>query len=152
VFKKLVKTVLIALTCIITLGVVKAYVFVPELQRQGEIMAYRGGGGPVNYGKLNKTGCAAHPLKESSINSVENTQQAMPSSVTAGANVIPLNVHRTSDDQVIVFHDWTLDCATEGAGSVHKASFEQLKNIDAGYTFDDGSVFPLEGKALGFPS
>nr|WP_238536751.1 glycerophosphodiester phosphodiesterase family protein [Pseudoalteromonas flavipulchra] len=36
----------------------------------------------------------------------------MASSVAAGANVIHLNVHRTRDDQLVVFHDWTLDCAT----------------------------------------
>ncbi|NLR22814.1 glycerophosphodiester phosphodiesterase, partial [Pseudoalteromonas maricaloris] len=58
-FIKIVKTFLIALSCIIILGVVNAYVFVPDLQRHGEIVAYRGGGSAVNYEKLKKTGCTA---------------------------------------------------------------------------------------------
>lgn len=148
--KRIVKAVLIALSCITILGVLNAYIFVPELQRQGEIVAYRGGGSLVNYDKLGKTGCTAFSLKESSVNSVENTLEAVASSVAAGANVIHLNVHRTSDDQLVVFHDWTLDCATNGTGPVHKSSFEQLKSMDAGYgyTFDDGLTFPFRGKGF----
>ncbi|NTS78461.1 glycerophosphodiester phosphodiesterase [Catenovulum sp. SM1970] len=148
---KIVKTFLISLSCIITLGVLNAYVFVPDLQRHGEIVAYRGGGSAVNYEKLNKTGCTSLSIKASRVNYVENTLEAVASSVAAGANVIHLNVHRTSDDQLVVFHDWTLDCATNGSGPLHKTSFEQLKNIDAGYgyTFDDGATFPFRGKGFG---
>jgi glycerophosphoryl diester phosphodiesterase len=113
-------------------------------------VTYRGGGSLVDYDKLSKTGCTASSLKESSVNSVENTLEAVASSVAAGANVIHLNVHRTSDDQLVVFHDWTLDCATNGTGPVQKSSFEQLNNLDAGYgyTFDDGLTFPFRGKGF----
>ncbi len=149
-FKKIVKAVLITLSCLIIPGTLNAYLFVPELQRQGEIVTYRGGGSLVDYDKLSKTGCTASSLKESSVNSVENTLEAVASSVAAGANVIHLNVHRTSDDQLVVFHDWTLDCATNGTGPVQKSSFEQLNNLDAGYgyTFDDGLTFPFRGKGF----
>jgi glycerophosphoryl diester phosphodiesterase len=148
--KKIVKTALVSLSCIATLGVINAYVFVPEIQRQGELVAYRGGGSLVNYDKLGKTGCNAISLKESNVKTVENTLEAVASSIAAGANVIHLNVHRTSDDQLVVFHDWTLDCATNGTGPVHKSSFEQLETIDAGYgyTFDDGSTFPFRGRGF----
>lgn len=148
--KTIIKTALIIISCIIMLGILNAYLFVSELQRQGEIVAYRGGGSPVSYDKLSKTGCTASSLKESSVNSVENTLEAVASSVSAGANVIHLNVHRTSDDQLVVFHDWTLDCATNGTGPVQQSSFEQLKDLDAGYgyTFDDGSTFPFRGKGF----
>ncbi|NUZ09273.1 glycerophosphodiester phosphodiesterase [Pseudoalteromonas sp. McH1-7] len=149
-FIKIVKIFLIPLACIITLGVINAYVFVPDLRRHGEIVAYRGGGSAVNYEKLNKTGCTSLSIKASRANSVENTLEAVASSIAAGAKVIHLNVHKTSDDQLVVFHDWTLDCATNGSGPVHKTSFEQLKSIDAGYgyTFDDGATFPFRGKGF----
>jgi glycerophosphoryl diester phosphodiesterase len=149
-FKKTVKVVSIILPCLIILGILNAYLFVPVLQRQGEIVAYRGGGSQVNYDKLGKTGCTASSLKESSVNSVENTLEAVASSVAAGAKVIHLNVHRTRDDQFVAFHDWTLDCATNGTGPVQKSSFEQLNNLDAGYgyTFDDGLTFPFRGKGF----
>ena len=113
-------------------------------------MVYRGGGSQVNYDKLSTTGCTAISLSESSSNSVENTLEAVASSVSAGAKVIHLNIHRTSDDQLVVFHDWTLDCATNGTGPVRKSSFKELESVDAGYgyTFDDGSTFPFRGKGF----
>jgi glycerophosphoryl diester phosphodiesterase len=135
---------------VILLGVTNAYILAPALQQEGEIVAYRGGGSEVNYKQLSETGCTASSLKESGINTVENTLEAVAISVDADADIIHLNVHRTADDELVVFHDWTLDCATDGAGELHKASFSQLKNIDAGYgyTFDDGTTFPFRGKGF----
>lgn len=148
--KKIIKAVLIVLLGIVCLGLINAYLFVPELQRQGDVVAYRGGGSLVNYDKLSQTGCTAISLKPSGINSVENTLEAVSSSVSAGASIIHLNIHRTSDSELVVFHDWTLDCATNGAGPVQESSFEQLKNLDAGYgyTFDNGLTFPFRGKGF----
>jgi len=149
-FKKIIKPVLVTLSCVAIIGIFNAYLFAPELQRQGGIVAYRGGGSPINYETLNKTGCTAISLKKSNINTVENTLEAVASSVAAGANVIHLNIQRTSDDQLVVFHDRTLDCATNGIGAVLKSSFEKLKSIDAGYgyTFDNELTFPFRGKGF----
>lgn len=45
---------------------------------------------------------------------------------------------------------WTLDCATNATGSLHKLSIEDLERVDAGYgyTFDDGVTFPFRGKGF----
>jgi len=138
------------LLAVILLGVLNAYILPPALQQEGEIVAYRGGGSEVNYNQLSETGCTATSLKESGVNTVENTLEAVALSVDAGADVIHLNVHRTADDELVVFHDWALDCATDGVGELHKVSFSQLKNIDVGYgyTFDDGTTFPFRGKGF----
>lgn len=50
----------------------------------------------------------------------------------------------------MVFHDWTLDCATNGRGPVHKAKYEQLKKLDAGYGYtpDGGKTFPFRNKGF----
>lgn len=146
--KKIIKTVVIVVVGVVCLGVLNAYLFTPKIQRQGEIVAYRGGGSLVNYDKLRNTGCTATSLAQSGIQTVENTLDAVASSTSAGARVIHLNVHRTADDELVVFHDWTLDCATDGSGPVQKSTFEQLKNFDAGYgyTSDGGATYPLRGK------
>lgn len=102
--KKIIKIALLIILFSTILGVINAHYFAPELARQGEVVAYRGGGSSIDYDKLNSTGCTATSLKESGINTVENTLEAVADSVAAGVDVIHLNVHRTSDDQLVVFH------------------------------------------------
>ncbi len=52
------------------------------------------------------------------------------------------------DNRFVLFHDWTLDCATNGKGEVRQSTFEQLTELDAGYgyTFDNSQSFPFRGK------
>jgi glycerophosphoryl diester phosphodiesterase len=149
--KKLFSTVgLIALT-LVAFGILNAYIAIPDLARKGEIVAYRGGGGTlVDSRKLKETGCTAKSIIKSDASSVENTLQAAASSVNAGADVIHLNVHRTLDDQLIVFHDWTLDCATNKSGPVHKANYSEIQAADAGfgYTADNDQSFPYRGRGF----
>jgi glycerophosphoryl diester phosphodiesterase len=47
-------------------------------------------------------------------------------------------------------HDWNLDCATNGRGSINSMNFAELALLDAGYgyTFDNGKTFPLRGKGF----
>ena len=137
-------------SCIVMLGVVNAYVFVPDLKQRGKLVAYRGGGSQVNYAKLASTECTAVSLDESGTSTVENTLEAVSASLASGADVIHLNVHRTIEDQLVVFHDWTLDCATDASGPIHQSAFEELKSVDAGYgyTFDDGETFPFRTKGF----
>jgi glycerophosphoryl diester phosphodiesterase len=50
-----------------------------------------------------------------------------------------------------VFHDWTLDCRTDGHGVTREHSMADLKKLDIGYgyTADGGKTFPFRGKGLG---
>lgn len=148
--KKIISTLSLLVLLIVTAGVSNAYFFAPSLKQLGESVAYRGGGSRIDYNKLNETGCTAKSLLESEVDTIENTIESVSTSVKAGADVIHLNVHRTSDDQLVVFHDWTLDCATNARGPVNQAAYHDLAIVDAGfgYTFDDGATFPFRG--LGF--
>ena len=148
--KRVFKIALLGVFIVITLGIGNAYLLVPELKFPGEVVVYRGGGDFINYRKLAKTGCAAGSLLASNANFIENTIEAVNDSVKAGASVIHLNVRRTSDDQLVVFHDGTLDCATNAKGAVNETPFEVLEYVDAGfgYTSDDGKTFPYRGKGF----
>lgn len=82
---------------------------------------------------------------------MENTLPSMLASVQAGADVIELDVHPTSDGTFVVFHDWTLDCRTNGKGVTREQPLAYLKTLDVGhgYTADGGKTFPLRGKGVG---
>lgn len=148
--KNILKGAFFMVVFVVAVGVTNGLFFTPELNHHGKTVAYRGGGSLVDYDRLEATGCTAISLLESGLHSVENTHEAVAASVAAGIDVIHLNVHRTKDDHLVVFHDWTLDCATDGSGPVHKMSFAELELLDAGYgyTFDNGRTFPFRGKGF----
>jgi glycerophosphoryl diester phosphodiesterase len=75
----------------------------------------------------------------------------MRASFDAGADVVELDVHPTTDGGFAVFHDWTLDCRTDGHGVTREQSMARLKLLDIGhgYTADGGKTFPFRGKGIG---
>ena len=75
----------------------------------------------------------------------------MRASFEAGADVVELDVHPTIDGQFAVFHDWTIDCRTDGQGVTREQSMTKLKMLDIGYgyTADGGKTFPFRGKGIG---
>ncbi|RUO44503.1 glycerophosphodiester phosphodiesterase family protein [Idiomarina aquatica] len=148
--KKTVKVMLGVVFLAVLVGVLNAVLLVPDLKKEGYVVAYRGGGSLVDYETLQTTGCTASSLKQSGVNTVENTREAVAASVAAGVDVVHLNVHRTRDNQLVVFHDWTLDCATDGTGPLSESDFADLEQIDAGYgyTSDGGKTFPFRNKGF----
>src|SRR5690606_17710090 len=50
-----------------------------------------------------------------------------------------------------VFHDWTLECRTEGKGVIREHTMQELKQLDIGYgyTADNGETYPFRGKGTG---
>ena len=68
-----------------------------------------------------------------------------------GADIVELDIHPTKDGQFAVFHDWTLDCRTDGSGVTREKTMEELKKLDIGYgyTADGGKTYPFRGKGIG---
>jgi glycerophosphoryl diester phosphodiesterase len=75
----------------------------------------------------------------------------MRAAFEAGADIIEFDVHPTTDGRLAVFHDWTLDCRTEGDGETRRHDLAHLKSLDIGfgYTADGGRTFPFRGKGVG---
>ena len=65
----------------------------------------------------------------------ENTLVAFQAAMDAGVPMIELDVTLSRDRKLVVIHDATLDRTTNGHGSVHDHTLEELKQLDAGSWF-----------------
>lgn len=75
----------------------------------------------------------------------------MDAAYEAGADIVELDVHPTIDGEFVVFHDWTLECRTNGVGVTRNHTLAELKKLDIGYgnTADEGETYPFRGKGIG---
>ena len=64
---------------------------------------------------------------------LENTLASMEAAFRAGADIVELDIHPTADGHFAVFHDWTVDCRTEGKGVTRQHTLAALKALDIGY-------------------
>lgn len=61
----------------------------------------------------------------------ENTMLAFQKAVEAGADGIELDVHKTSDGVLVVFHDEFLERTTDGIGDIGRHTFKELRTLNA---------------------
>ena len=80
------------------------------------ILAHRGLAQEYNREGLTGDTCTAERMLPPRHDYLENTLPSMEAAFAAGADVLELDVHPTTDGKFAVFHDWTLDCRTEGSG------------------------------------
>lgn len=76
----------------------------------------------------------------------ENTLAAFELALARGADAIELDAKLTSDGQIIVFHDATLERTTDGKGRVAQKTLAELRALDAGSWFSEkyrGEKIPL---------
>lgn len=62
----------------------------------------------------------------------ENTLAAFQHAIDTGVDWLELDVQRTQDGQLVVFHDTTVERTTNGTGSVASLSFADIRALDAG--------------------
>jgi glycerophosphoryl diester phosphodiesterase len=67
----------------------------------------------------------------------ENTFAAYDLALGMGANHIEIDVHLTSDGEVVVIHDDLVDRTTDGRGPVAEHTLAELEALDAGSWFGD---------------
>jgi len=117
-----------------------------------DVLAHRGV--HVNWKKGTydpKKGCEATHIYKPSHNYIENTIESIGAAFSMGATIVEIDIRRTKDNHLVVFHDDILDCRTNGSGKVVDHKFEYLKTLDIGYgyTYDDGKSYPFRGKGIG---
>lgn len=115
------------------------------------LLAHRGLGQTFDLEGVENDTCTAERIHPPEHPYLENTLPSMRAAFDAGADIVELDIHQTKDNRLAVFHDWTLDCRTEGTGEVRDATLEDLQKLDVGYgyTADGGKTFPFRGKGVG---
>jgi glycerophosphoryl diester phosphodiesterase len=112
------------------------------------LLAHRGISQTFNPAGVTNDTCTATRIYPPTHAMLENTLSSMAAAVAAGADAIEIDVHPTTDGQFAVFHDWTLDCRTNGTGRTRDFTMAQLKQLDLGYGYsaDGGKTFPFRGE------
>ncbi|ODT83828.1 MAG: glycerophosphodiester phosphodiesterase [Pelagibacterium sp. SCN 64-44] len=140
---------------VLALGAIAAFnagwrVAPPENAHIG-LIAHRGVHQNFERAGLTNDTCTAERIGVPTHGYIENTIASMQAAFAAGADIVELDVHPTTDGQFAVLHDWTLDCRTEGSGETRSHSMAYLRTLDVGYgyTADNGASFPLRGTGIG---
>lgn len=115
------------------------------------LLAHRGIAQRFDEHDLTNDTCTATRMLPPRHDYLENTIRSMQASFDAGADIVEFDVHPTTDGEFAVFHDWTLDCRTDGHGVTREQTMANLKRLDIGYgyTADSGRTFPFRGKGVG---
>lgn len=115
------------------------------------MLAHRGLAQEFDRTGLTSDTCTAERMLPPRHDYLENTVRSMQAAFVMGADVLELDVHPTTDGKFAVFHDWTVDCRTEGSGETRDHSMAELKTLDVGYgyTADGGKTYPFRGKGVG---
>ncbi|MET1112498.1 MAG: glycerophosphodiester phosphodiesterase family protein [Allosphingosinicella sp.] len=135
----------------VVVSLVNASWIAPRSKAPLILVAHRGLAQQFDRKGVERDTCTATRIRPSDHDFIENTLRSMSNARHFGADAIELDVHPTRDGQMVVFHDWTLDCRTEGKGPVREKTLAELKRLDVGYgyTADGGRTFPLRGKGVG---
>jgi len=123
----------------------------PKPHGAPRLIAHRGVHQTYNREGLTNETCTAERIHPPEHGLIENTLPSMQAAFAAGADIVELDVHPTTDGRFAIMHDWTLDCRTEGTGRTRDHDMAYLKTVDVGYgyTADGGKSYPLRGRGVG---
>lgn len=115
------------------------------------ILAHRGVHQTFPHDGVDDATCTARRIRPPTHSYLENTLPSIRRAFALGADVVEIDIHPTRDGDFVVFHDWTLDCRTDGAGVTREKTLAELKTLDVGwgYTADGGRTFPFRGSGRG---
>jgi glycerophosphoryl diester phosphodiesterase len=118
---------------------------------QTVILAHRGLHQDFRREGLTQTTCTAARMLPPTHAFLENTLPSIGAALRHGADVVEVDVHPTTDGEFAVFHDWTLDCRTDGLGVTRGQTMSYLRTLDIGwgYTADGGKTYPFRGRFKG---
>ncbi|MGG1214832.1 glycerophosphodiester phosphodiesterase [Micromonospora provocatoris] len=67
----------------------------------------------------------------------EHTMLAFEKSAQLGVDGFEIDIRLTKDEEIIVFHDATVDRTTDGYGSVSEMTLAEINALNHGYQFED---------------
>jgi glycerophosphoryl diester phosphodiesterase len=96
-------------------------------------------------------GCEATNIYTPTHEYIENTLESIGAAFDMGATIVEIDIRRSSDNHLVIFHDYALECRTNGQGNVsdHPLAYLQGLDIGYGYTHDGGKTYPFRGGGAG---
>ncbi|WP_227938789.1 glycerophosphodiester phosphodiesterase family protein [Alkalihalobacillus deserti] len=125
--------------------------FTKDSNRDPLLLAHRGLAQTFDMKGITGETCTAERIFEPDHPFIENTIPSMEAAFKAGADIVEFDVQLTKDGEFAVFHDWTLECRTNGEGITREHTIQELKQLDIGYgyTANNGETYPFRGKGIG---
>ena len=80
----------------------------------------------------------------------ENTMPAFESAVKMGVDVIETDVHLSSDGEVVIWHDDTLERMSGDPRNISQMNWIEIKDVNAGSLFSEnkGETYPFRDKGI----
>ncbi len=93
---------------------------------------------PTTIGEFYEPGAGTQVIAHRGFSSLapENTLAAVREAIAIGADMVEIDVTLSSDGEIVVIHDETLERTTSGSGLVSDFTLAQLKELDAGSWFN----------------
>lgn len=112
-----------------------------------KLIAHRGVSQLYDHEGLGRDSCTADRIEPPVHDYLENSIRSMQAAARLGADMVEIDIAPTADGGIAVFHDWTVDCRTDGKGQTRDRTLAELKALDIGhgYTADQGKSFPFRG-------
>jgi glycerophosphoryl diester phosphodiesterase len=116
-----------------------------------KLLAHRGVAQTFDVSQVEWDTNTAEIIYEPEHEYLENTIMSMEAAFEYGADVVELDIQRTKDGQLAVFHDHDLSMRTNGKGTINDYTMKELRKLDIGYgyTADNGKTYPFRGKGIG---
>ncbi|WP_108789412.1 glycerophosphodiester phosphodiesterase family protein [Erythrobacter sp. Alg231-14] len=136
---------------ILILSVTNASWLAPDPVGAPKIITHRGIHQMYDKTGVERDTCTADRIDAPYHDYLENTVPSVLRAQKLGAWMVEIDIAPTKDGELMVFHDWTLDCRTNGTGPIRDATFEEVSALDIGhgYTADGGETFPFRGRFVG---
>lgn len=116
-----------------------------------KLLSHRGIYQQFSRAGVDNDSCTATRIEPPVHDYLENSVHSMQDARRLGADLIEADIAPTSDGKIMIFHDWTLECRTDGTGPIRDRTSAELKRLDIGhgYSADGGKTFPLRGQGKG---
>jgi len=81
----------------------------------------------------------------------ENTLPAIQKAIEMGIDYVEIDIRETSDGEIVLMHNSTVNATTNGSGAVSAITLEDIKKLDAGIKFGEkfkGTAVPTLREAF----
>ena len=116
---------------LLVLTFVNASWLAPTPRGRVQLIAHRGVYQAFDHRGVTADTCTARRIEPPYHPFLENTLGSLERAKSLGAAMVELDVAPTKDGHLVVFHDWTLDCRTNGHGEVRRSSADLLNPTGA---------------------